>query len=111
MKDFAAKYHAEHLGNCAESVAAAWAEAHGKDIDEVKAPFKACGAGRAEGGYCGALYAAMTLRPECRDEIAAKFKLATGGFSLCKEIRPAKRLSCNECVATAAGILDSLEKA
>ncbi len=45
MKKFAQHYHANHLGNCAQSVGAAWANAHKKDINEVTPRFAACGGG------------------------------------------------------------------
>jgi len=110
MKKFAQHYHANHLGNCAQSVGAAWANAHKKDIDEVTQRFAACGGGRAEGGLCGAIYAAITLHPEQKDKILEKFKAETGGFVNCKEIRPLKVTSCNECVGIAAGIVEKIEQ-
>lgn len=109
MKKFAQNYHANHLGNCAQSVGAAWANAHGKDPGELLQRFSACGAGRAEGGLCGALHAALILHPEQKDKIIENFKSVTGGFLNCRDIRPKKVISCNECVGTAATILENIE--
>jgi hypothetical protein len=110
MKEFARNYHANHLGNCAQSVGAAWANAHGKDPGELFQRFASCGAGRAEGGLCGAIYAAITLHPDNQKYILDSFKKATGGFVTCKEIRAAKTIRCNDCVGTAAGIIETLER-
>ena len=106
MKDFAKEYHAKHLGNCAMSVAAAWLNAHGGDPAEVE-KFKACGAGHAPGGLCGALYAAIQYKPEKEAEIIREFSRVTGG-TLCKEIRPNPNMTCNDRVALAAEILENL---
>ncbi len=106
MKDFAKKFHAEHRGNCAMAVSAAWVSEHGLDPDEIER-FRSCGAGRAEGGMCGALYAAIHYRPEKRAEIVREFEKVAGG-TLCREIRPKMDMSCTERVALAAEILDSL---
>ncbi len=106
MKDFAKKFHAEHRGNCAMAVSAAWVSEHGLDPSEIES-FRSCGAGRAEGGLCGALYAAIHYRPEKRAEIVREFEKVAGG-TLCREIRPKMDMSCTERVALAAEILDSL---
>lgn len=107
MKDFAKNFHAEHRGNCAMAVAAAWIDAHGLDPNEIEA-FKSCGAGRAEGGMCGALYAAIHYLPQKKAEIVREFEKGAGG-TLCKEIRPKKDMTCTERVALAAEILDRLQ--
>ncbi|MCK9183669.1 MAG: C-GCAxxG-C-C family protein [Fibrobacteraceae bacterium] len=101
-------FHSKHLGNCAESVGAAFAEEHKNSEASVKA-FASCGGGRAPGGLCGALYAAISLNSEAKDEIIKRFAAATGG-TLCREIRPKKEMTCTDRVGIAAGILDSLEK-
>lgn len=106
MKDFAKKFHAEHRGNCAMAVAAAWISEHGLDPKGVEA-FTPCGAGRAEGGTCGALYAAVHYLPDKKAEIIREFEKVAGG-TLCKEIRPKKDMTCTERVALAAEILDRL---
>lgn len=107
MKDFAKNFHAEHRGNCAMAVAAAWIDAHGLDSSEIET-FKSCGAGRAEGGMCGALYAAVHYRPDKKAEIVREFEKVAGG-TLCRDIRPKKNMTCTERVALAAEILDKLQ--
>ncbi len=109
MKKFAQHYHSNHLGNCAQSVGAAWANAHKKDINEVTPRFAACGGGRAEGGLCGAVYAAIALYPEQKGKILENFKAVTGGFVNCKDVRSLKVISCNECVGVAAEIVQRIE--
>lgn len=106
MQDFARNFHAEHRGNCAMAVAAAWVNEYGLSPSEVE-NFRACGAGRAEGGMCGALYAAIHYRPDKKPEIIQKFKEAAGG-TLCREIRPNPHMTCTDRVALAAKILDEL---
>ncbi len=107
MKDFAKNFHAEHRGNCAMAVAAAWIDAHGLDSSEIET-FKSCGAGRAEGGMCGALYAAVHYRPDKKAEIVREFEKVAGG-TLCRDIRPKKNMTCTERVALAAEIFDKLQ--
>lgn len=107
MKNFAMDFHAAHKGNCAQAVAAAWADAHGNSPELVER-FKPCGGGHAEGGLCGALYAAMQLRPADKNAILEAFqKIAQG--TLCSEIRPLRHMTCTERVGLAAEILDRLE--
>lgn len=108
MKNFARKFHAEHRGNCAMAVAAAWISEHGLSPKELE-PFQKCGAGRAEGGLCGALYAAIHYRPDKKDEIVRKFGKIAGG-TLCGEIRGKKNMTCTDRVALAAEILDGLSE-
>lgn len=108
MKDFAKEFHSRHLGNCAMAVSAAWADERGLDSSEIE-QFKGCGAGRADGGLCGALYTAIHYRPDKREYLVSEFAKRCGG-TLCKEIRPKTDLTCNDRVGIAAELLDSLEK-
>ena len=108
MKEYAKDYHAKHLGNCAMSVAAAWLNAHQGDMSEVES-FRSCGGGRAEGGLCGALYAALQYCPAQKDKITEEFRKRCNG-TLCSELRPSKNHTCNDRVGVAAEILDELEE-
>ncbi|MDR1760405.1 MAG: C-GCAxxG-C-C family protein [Fibrobacter sp.] len=108
MKHLAKEFHASRKGNCAESVAAAWALARGES-PEIAAQFTHCGAGRAENGICGAIYAAGKLHPEKKEEMHTKFKEKAGSLH-CREIRSGKKFSCANCVETAADILDKHSK-
>ncbi len=82
--------------NCAQAVALAFGR------DDLLGPMQSCGGGRAPDGLCGALYAALSVAPEDRSErIKTSFQKATGSL-LCREIRPAGKVSCLECVRAAA---------
>ena len=100
MKDFAKEYHAKHLGNCAMSVAAAWLNAHGGDPAEVE-KFKACGAGHAPGGLCGARRRKVALPKNSAGKshkfsAAAEYKIE---FLHRSEIRLALDKASSECAA------------
>jgi len=66
----------------------------------------AYGGGRASGGTCGALYAALSLAPEnCRQEMRQRFA-EVAGDSCCRPIRQINQLDCPGCVALAADLLE-----
>ncbi len=89
--------------NCAQSVAA------GCGHEELVPGLAAMGHGRAPGGRCGALHAALAAAPEaCRDEIRRAFA-AEAGSELCKELK-AKGYPCASCVELAASLLDECQK-
>lgn len=86
--------------NCAQSVAEAAGHA------ELYTVFAPCGGGRAEEGMCGALYAAVRLVPaEQRDAIIREFA-AKHGATTCKELKMVKHVPCDECLRTAAELLE-----
>ena len=97
-------YTKERL-NCAQSILKAFR--HRKDItqNEIDAA-GAMGGGKAEGGVCGALYAALLLnedrerRQSLRDSFADR-----AGSERCREIRAKKMISCAQCVELAATLL------
>ena len=97
-------YQKERL-NCAQSILRAF-QAHRpiSEDDIVKA--KGHGGGRAEGGLCGALFAALQLVPEpdARQRVRAAF-VAAAGADTCREIKRTARTPCAECVRLAAGLL------
>ncbi len=106
MREHAQNYHRERKGNCAQSVAHAWMEKH-TDSRDLLTAFSGCGGGRAPEGLCGALHASCTLAgPSAAKEIKERFAEQTGNHQTCREIRRAGVLSCNECVAVAAELLD-----
>ncbi len=87
--------------SCAQTVYAAFAE----QIDPQKMDeMKLNSAGRAPDGICGALYAAISLRPECADEFKAKFSQLAGD-TRCREIKTVHKTPCEECVKIAASLL------
>lgn len=97
-------YTKERL-NCAQSILKAFR--HRKDItqNEIDAA-GALGGGKAAGGMCGALHAALLLHDDhekkqsMRDSFAAK-----AGSERCREIRSKKIVNCTQCVELAAQLL------
>lgn len=107
MKKIAGDYHRERRGNCAQSVAFAWGSKFvgARGVEEV---FDGCGGGRVPGGFCGALHASCTLAGvKAAETIKGQFAEKTGGHLTCKELRAAKRVSCNTCVEIAAELLEN----
>ncbi len=85
--------------NCAQAVAEAF------ERNDLLEPLKACGGGRANGGLCGALHAALLLVPEDkRDTVKEQFRNAAGEI-LCRPIRQEGKTPCAECVRIAADIV------
>ncbi len=106
MKDIAKEFHQQRRGNCAQSVAFAWRQAHPEGA-EADAAFARCGGGRAPEGLCGAVHASCTLAGAAASEsIKQAFMERTGGCLACKDLRAAKRAPCNECVEIAAELLE-----
>lgn len=89
--------------NCAQTICAAFGR-----VDLLE-QMKTCGAGRADGGTCGALHAAMYLAgPERAQSVAEAFRAECGGTH-CRELKGGKPVvPCQKCVSTAAGILEKL---
>jgi len=107
MKKAASEYHLQRRGNCAQSVAFAWGSKYpgGRGVEEV---FAGCGAGRAPGGLCGALYASCELAgAHAAEAIKRSFAERTGGHQTCKDIRASRALPCSECVELAAELLET----
>ena len=97
-------YTRENL-NCAQSVLRAFQEDFEIE-DECIAAAAKLGGGRAGNGLCGALHAAERLSPDAEVKAAIHQRFATAaGSDKCREIRKLGRLSCGECVETAAGLL------
>lgn len=111
IAELATEFHNAHKGNCAQSVAFAFAIANGKpeaEALEIAAKMKAYGGGHAPGGTCGALYAAKLFTPEFSGKIEELFKAGASGKTLCREIRPAAIIPCNRCVELAGEALDQV---
>jgi hypothetical protein len=97
-------YQKERL-NCAQSVLRAF-QSHRNIPEDDIAEAKFHGGGRAEGGLCGALYAALKLvpEPEARQRVRDAF-VAVAGADTCREIKRTARTPCVECVRIAARLL------
>jgi hypothetical protein len=85
--------------NCAQAVVKAFGR------DDIVAPLKSCGGGRAEGGLCGALHAALLLLPENkREAMKEQFRDRVGSI-FCRTIRQEGKTPCAECVRIAADLV------
>ncbi|WP_419787999.1 C-GCAxxG-C-C family (seleno)protein [Pseudodesulfovibrio sp.] len=92
--------------NCAQAVLKAYQVESGLSEADLKAASNA-GNGKAPGGRCGALQAAMILldTQEVVENVRQEFASAAGSTK-CKEVRSINRLKCRECVALAAGLIE-----
>ncbi len=103
-------FHGKEGFNCAQSVIKAFENVCGLSPELVE-EFKSSGAGRAEGGLCGALFAAKAI---CSDKDTSEFEKVfseKAGDYRCRRIRVLKKISCKECVKQAAElIVDCLKK-
>lgn len=86
--------------NCAQSVAM------GCGFPELEEELAACGGGRAPGGRCGALHAALRITPEDKHEAIIKGFVAETGSELCKEIKTVCKTPCTKCVEVAAALAE-----
>ncbi len=95
--------------NCAQSILKAYR--HRKDITqhEIDAA-RALGGGRAPGGVCGALHAALLLLDgnATKESVRVSF-IERAGSEQCREIRAKKIITCGQCVELAAELLDTGE--
>jgi len=92
--------------NCAQSILKAFR--HRKDItqNEIDAA-RALGGGKAAGGVCGALHAALLLEDEHEKQQSLRETFAQrAGSEQCREIRSKKLVTCAQCVELAAELLD-----
>ncbi len=85
--------------NCAQSVALLAGR------EDLVADLAACGGGRAPGGLCGALHAALLLTPaEKRDEVIETFRQEAGATT-CRELKGVVKTPCQKCVAIGDAIV------
>jgi len=87
--------------NCAQAVAA------GLGRRELLPELGSCGGGRAPGGRCGALHAALLLIPERARAAAEEEFRRRAGSVFCREIRAAGKFPCRSCVEAAAELAES----
>ena len=91
--------------NCAQAVLLAYQSTFAATTIPI-ASMKSCGAGQAPGGLCGALHAVCVIAPDKAERLKTRFAELTGSV-LCKEIRRAKKRSCEFCVAESAQLLEN----
>ncbi|MDD3275208.1 MAG: C-GCAxxG-C-C family protein [Candidatus Omnitrophica bacterium] len=93
--------------NCAQSVIKAYSDSLGFSL--APEAHASSGGGRAPGGYCGALYAALCVLEgegsrkvsECEEFFKKRF-----GALTCKEIKSSGKAPCLDCVGKAAEFLE-----
>ena len=89
--------------NCAQSVLKGFQKEFNITETEIE-NFRAWGGGRAEGGICGAVFAADRILSQIgKESIAGDFRIKAGGF-LCTELKD-KGFSCSEYVLMADELL------
>jgi hypothetical protein len=88
--------------NCAQAVLKAFAPATGVD-EPCLERFAKLGGGRAPGGECGALFAAKAILCDvaAKQEVEAEF-VGIAKSAKCRDILSSRRVSCEQCVQTAA---------
>lgn len=98
-------YSKEKL-NCAQSILKAFR--HRKDIAQCEIDAaRALGGGKAAGGVCGALHAALLLHDDNTKKQALRESFVeVAGSEQCREIRSKKLVTCARCVELAAELLE-----
>lgn len=95
-------YHGKEGYNCAQAILKTFQQEF-KVAESTIIEASEKGRGRAEGGKCGALYAALELAKTKEQQHKLNYAFMTNGASLsCKEIRKARKMTCKECVRLAA---------
>jgi hypothetical protein len=100
--DAAAYFRGADGYNCAQAVLRAYAN-HIPVDQACLDRFSHFGGGKAPGGECGALFAAkaMLADPAARRRVEEAFA-EVAGATQCRAIRKLRRVSCSQCVQTAA---------
>jgi len=90
--------------NCAQAILKGFQKEFNISDIEIE-DYKAWGGGRAEGGMCGALFAAERLLGQIgKDSVIQKFIKSTGS-PLCMEIKK-RKFTCVECVRIADELVE-----
>lgn len=105
MKPSQTFHNPQYGHNCAQAVA--YNNIQLFDDPNVVAEYKAYGGGRAEGGVCGALYAAMQACPEKAELIKERFTERVGDWR-CKEIKQNMKTPCPDCCDIAHEVLNNV---
>ncbi len=90
--------------NCAQAVAGVFKDKGLFSEEEFKL-LAAYGNGRAPGGYCGSVYAAVTALEKIDLEKVRQFENMFKGLAgslECRKIRESGKIKCRECVAASA---------
>jgi len=90
------------IHNCAQATAC------GLGHEELYERLAACGGGKAPGGRCGALYAAMLAAGETHAEEIGRRFAAELGSDKCAELKRTLAIPCARCVETAVKLAEEL---
>ena len=88
------------MHNCAQAVAA------GAGREDLVAAFAVCGGGKAPGGLCGALHAAMTIAGTEKAPLIKDAFLSELGAVSCSALKNELAIPCVKCVEIAAELLE-----
>lgn len=98
-------HNASNNWNCAQSVHKSQQELTGLTDDEIELTYRSKGGGRAEGGMCGAIYAASSLiNAEHSAQLIETFRQRAGGLT-CAELKGKYNRPCSALVDMAQEIL------
>ncbi|MFH1856039.1 MAG: C-GCAxxG-C-C family (seleno)protein [Candidatus Omnitrophota bacterium] len=94
--------------NCAQAILKAFQEKYNLSEEMIKS-LSDSGHGKARGGMCGALFAALRIaHSNSFAEIKKRFADEAGSV-FCKEIRKLNQLSCGDCVDLASKALSEID--
>lgn len=90
--------------NCAQAVAS------GAGAEELFDELKCCGGGNAPGNRCGALHAAVRVAGDAFEAALVSGFVRQLGSESCRELKTVHHLPCEECVRTAAELLEKIKR-
>lgn len=91
--------------NCCQAVMKAYQDKTNLTDQEIEKMYRPCGGGRAEGGLCGALYAAEELmKAHNMPSVIDEFEKEAGGTT-CKVLKGEEKFPCLECVRLAEKLI------
>lgn len=94
--------------NCAQSVLKAHQDRVELSDEELELSYRSKGGGRAEGGLCGAVYAAsLLLKEKDRPKLLSHFEERTGGLT-CARLKGKCGRSCQELVQVADDVVTAM---
>lgn len=94
--------------NCAQAVANKWCQLY-SNPQTILTDLSMAAGGKAEGGICGALFAAQKALPQYADELTDEFRERVGATT-CAEIKRIAKTPCPACVDIADNLVDEFLK-
>ncbi|MDY6121572.1 MAG: C-GCAxxG-C-C family (seleno)protein [Porphyromonas sp.] len=92
--------------NCCQSVLKRFQNEINLDDEAIELHYRPCGGGRAEGGLCGALYAAEELMKKYElPSLKDSFRQVAGGLT-CRELKTELKYPCVEAVRLAERLVE-----